>query len=60
MQALAAQRDAELAATKEQLLRASSARDQLSFQVASTQALAERRLADIEALQGACLMCVCV
>lgn len=59
VQALATQRDAELEDAKTQLLRASSARDQLGFQLTSAQALAERRLSDIEELQGAsgCVLC---
>lgn len=52
LQTRAAERDAELTAANAELLRVASAQDQLSFQLKSAQALAERRLSEIEALQG--------
>lgn len=52
VQTLASEREAELVHTKETLMKVTSEKDQLGFQLKTALSLAERRFTEIEALQG--------
>ena len=52
VQTLASEREAELVQTQETLMKVTSEKDQLGFQLKTALSLAERRFTEIEALQG--------
>jgi hypothetical protein len=52
VQALARERETELVHAKETLMRVTSEKEHLRFQLKTAQSLAERRLLEIETLQG--------
>lgn len=56
LQTQSTEREADFASAREALLRVTSEKDQLGFQLKTALSLAERRFTDIESLQGKLLL----